>query len=79
VVLLSGQGTRAGSAARGPHVVLLGPIAAVPEEQIDHPGGRRLRAILRPDAERGWGDPEIRSIWPEDIVTEWIEVEVVRR
>jgi hypothetical protein len=78
-VLLSGQGTRAGSALTRQHVVPLGPIDAVPEALIDHPGRRRIRAILRPDAERGWVDPEIRSIWPEEIVTEWVEVDVVRR
>jgi hypothetical protein len=78
-VILSGQGTREGSSAASPRTFSLGPIAPVPEDQLDHPGRRRLRAILSPDAERGWGDPEIRSIWPEEIVTDWVEVEVVRR
>jgi hypothetical protein len=78
-VILSGQGTREGVSATGPRTFPLGPIAPVPEERLDHPGRRRLRAILSPDADRGWGDPEVRSIWPEEIVTEWVEVEVVRR
>lgn len=77
-VVLSGQGT-----ARDEQVAVrtfpLGPIAAVPAEAIDRPGTRRLRAILTADPDRGWGDPEIRSIWPGTIETEWVEVEVVRR
>ena len=38
-----------------------------------------LRARLVPDPDRGWADPEVRSIWPGTIVTDWVEVEVVRR
>jgi hypothetical protein len=37
-----------------------------------------VRALLTADADKGWADPDIRSIWPEPIVTDWIEVEVVR-
>ena len=38
-----------------------------------------MRAILEANADRGWADPKIRSIWPEPIVTNWVEVTVVRR
>jgi hypothetical protein len=79
-LILSGQGTRAAdlempTIRRFP----LGPIASLPVEALGHPGTKRLRAVLVADAERGWADPEVRSIWPEAIVTDWLEVEVVRR
>ena len=38
-----------------------------------------MRALLTADADKGWDDPDVRSIRPEPIVTDWIEVEVVRR
>jgi hypothetical protein len=77
-VNVSGQGSRAG-AAESVRSFAVGPIASVPLVALDRPGRYRMRVILEPDAERGWADPEIRSIWPEPIVTEWFEVEVVRR
>ena len=42
-------------------------------------GNSRLRVILEPDLELGWGCPEIRSIWPETIVTNWVDCRIVRR
>lgn len=57
----------------------LGPIEAFPHEAIDRPGTRRVRAILKADPDRGWGDPDIRSIWPGTLETDWVNVEVVRR
>lgn len=79
-LILSGQGTK--TAAPEPATIRhypLGPIARLPEGTFDRPGRHRLRAILVADADRGWGDPDIRSIWPDPIVTDWVEVEVVRR
>jgi hypothetical protein len=35
--------------------------------------------VLKPDAELGWLDPAIRSIWPGEIITDWTEVEIARR
>ncbi len=48
-------------------------------EEIDRPGERRLRAILTADPHRGWADPDVRSIWPGEIVTDWATVRVIRR
>jgi hypothetical protein len=77
-VVLSGQGLRAG-AAESVRSFALEPLAPVPLDALDRPGRHRMRALLEPDAERGWADPDVRSIWPGPIVTEWVEVEVVRR
>ena len=77
-MILSGQGERAG----GPPAVrsfALGPIAPSSPVELDRPGPYRMRAVLEANADRGWADPDVRSIWPEPIVTDWIEVQVVRR
>ena len=77
-IVLSGQGTgRAEPEAsrRFP----LGPLAPLPPDSIDRPGPRRMRVILNADADKGWAEPEIRSIWPGRIVTDWVDVRVVRR
>ena len=76
-VVLSGQGANRDEPAairRFP----LGPIASLPADAIHHPGERRLRAILSADPDRGWADPDIRSIWPGSITTNWADVRVVR-
>lgn len=46
---------------------------------LDRPGVHRLRVVLRPDADLGWASPDVRSVWPQPIVTDWVEVRVVRR
>ncbi len=77
-IVLSGQGTgRAEPEAsrRFP----LGPLAPLPPDSIDRPGPRRMRVILSADPGKGWANPEIRSIWPGRIVTDWVDVRVVRR
>ena len=51
----------------------------IPRDLIDQPGSRRLRVWLEPDPDRGWADPEIRSIWPGTIETGWVNLEIVRR
>ncbi|MFO0890817.1 MAG: hypothetical protein U0790_16935 [Isosphaeraceae bacterium] len=79
-VVLGGQGERAGGATSvTSRSFPIDPIAPVHEGWVDRPGTRRLRAILEPDAELGWTDPDIRSIWPGTLVTGWCDVEVVRR
>ena len=35
--------------------------------------------LARSDPDRGWADPDIRSIWPGRTQTDWVEVEIVRR
>ena len=79
-IVLSGQGnSRAESAgASATQSFAIGPIAPIPHEAIDRPGRRRLRIVLEADPDLGWTDPEIRSIWPGTIETEWVEVEIVR-
>ena len=43
-----------------------------------HGGTYRMRVVLEPTPERGWSDPLIRSVWPEIIVSGWVDVSVVR-
>jgi hypothetical protein len=38
-----------------------------------------VQALHTAEADKGWADPDIRSIWSEPIATDWVEVEVVRR
>jgi hypothetical protein len=35
--------------------------------------------VLEANADLGWTDPDIRSVWPGTIETVWINVELVRR
>jgi hypothetical protein len=77
-VILSGQGVP----TAGEPEIRRFPLPAestIGSVALERPGRYRLRAVLRPDPERGWADPAIRSLWPEPVVTEWVEVEVVRR
>lgn len=53
--------------------------ALLPPGLIERSGEVRLRAILEVDPHRGWAAPDIRSIWPGTIVTEWATARVVRR
>ncbi len=46
---------------------------------LERGGNYRARVVLEPRPERGWSDPDIRSVWPEPIMTDWFEVEIVRR
>ena len=45
---------------------------------LDRPGTSRMRAILDPDTRLGWADPEIRSILPGRLETDWVEIRVIR-
>jgi len=78
-VILSGQGLRSERSETTTRTFRIGPIEEIPREFLDHPGRQRVRVVLTADADRGWADPDIRSIWPEPIVTDWVEVQVVRR
>ena len=40
---------------------------------------RRLRVVLEADPDLGWIDPEVRSIWPGTIVSNWVDGEILRR
>jgi len=54
-----------------------GPL--LPTGAIDRPGRRSIRVVLTADPNLGWTDPEVRSVWPGEIRTDWVEVDVVRR
>jgi hypothetical protein len=77
-VILSGQGLSRGEAGQ-PRAFPLDPLSTAPSSAPDRPGPSRLRAILTPDPDRGWADPDVRSIWPGVIETGWVDVQVVRR
>ncbi len=80
-IILSGQGNGRAEVAGGSRTQSfpVGPIAPIPHEAIDRPGRWRLRIVLEADPDRGWTDPEIRSIWPGTIETGWVDAEIVRR
>lgn len=75
-IVVSGQGT---DAPAGRQRFPLRGDEPLPPDAIERPGTRRLRLALTPDPERGWADPDVRSLWPETITTEWVDVEIVRR
>ncbi len=82
VLVLSGQGLRPRSpddAGTAVQRIPLGEIASIDARVIERPGRRRVRLALEAAPERGWADPEIRSIWPGSARTNWVEVEIVRR
>ncbi len=82
MLILSGQGTRPRDAhdpATPVERIPLGEIVSIDARSIERPGRRRVRLALEPVPERGWADPEIRSIWPGATRTNWVEVEIVRR
>jgi hypothetical protein len=74
-VVVAGQGGATGN----DRSVLLEMESLVPAGSIERTGEVRLRAILEADPHRGWADPDIRSIWPGTIVTDWATARVVRR
>ncbi len=63
----------------GRRLVPIGPFAGLPAGTIDRPGEVRLRLHLAADPDLGWADPDIRSIWPEPLTTDWAPARVVRR
>lgn len=77
-LVVSGQG---GATAAEPDVrrFPIGPNVHLPPGTLDRPGEHRLRARLVADPSLGWADPDVRSIWPGAIVTDWHPVQVLRR
>jgi hypothetical protein len=56
----------------------LGPVQPIPAGVIERPGLRRMRVRLVADPELGWADPDVRSVWPGEMTTNWVEAEIVR-
>jgi hypothetical protein len=80
-LIVSGQGLP--HRGLGPAEVItrrfdLGPIPPLPAGVIDRPGVRRMRVWLQADPELGWAEPEVRSVWPGELQTNWVDVEIVR-
>ena len=79
-LVLSGQGSGAGqSSEAGTRTFPIGQLVGLPPGTIERPGTVRLRAILTASPELGWADPDVRSIWPGTIATDWAEARVIRR
>ena len=57
----------------------IGPIVAPAMHILEHAGEARMRAVLTPDPDLGWADPDVRSVWPAEVVTGWLDVRVIRR
>jgi hypothetical protein len=70
-----GDGTPSSQVRRFP----IGPIATLPEGTIERPGPRRVRIHLEADAQLGWADPDVRSVWPGAVATNWAEAEIIRQ
>jgi hypothetical protein len=81
-LILSGQGTNP-RAAEGSGAVVkrfpLSEIASIAPNVFERPGLRGMRVALESAPERGWANPDIRSIWPGRLQTNWTSVEIVRR
>jgi len=78
-VVVAGQGSGGTEAVTSTRRFPLGPIAGMPADAIDRPGERRIRAVLSADPDLGWADPDVRSIWPGTLTTDWATVRVIRR
>ncbi len=66
------------AASNGSKSVPIVPRDRLPGDAIERPGERRFRVVLTADPHLAWSDPSIRSAWPGDLVSPWIEVGVVR-
>jgi hypothetical protein len=81
-LILSGQGLaqRGGSTdSAGIRRFDLGPIIGFADRTIERPGPRRIRIHLAADPQLGWADPDVRSVWPGAVATNWVEAEIIRR
>jgi len=52
--------------------------APPPPGWVETPGEYRLRLRLTPEPHRAWADPDVRSLWPGEVVTGWAAARVVR-
>jgi hypothetical protein len=77
-IVVTGQGAGSAESSRERRFPI-GPISVAPSHEFLRPGSYRLRAQLAAVPERGWTDPDIRSIWPGTITTDWVGIELIRR
>ena len=77
-LIVSGQGTAA-NASPTQLVFPINPPKISPNDAINHSGMYSVRAILTCVEALGWTNPAIRSVWPGEILTNWVSVKVVRR
>jgi hypothetical protein len=80
-IVLSGQGPLPrGDESRSSEVrrIDVGPFAMIPDGIITRPGVLRLRLHLEADSQLGWADPDVRSVWPGQIATNWVDAEIIR-
>ena len=75
-VVVTGQ---SGTGAIATRRFALDEIQGWPADAIDRPGERKLRAILTAEPDLGWAEPDVRSLWPGTITTDWVPVRVIRR
>lgn len=78
-VVVTGQGGGGTRPAGGTLRVPLRPVESAAFNELDRPGARAIRARLVADPDRGWSYPDVRSVWPGTVVTDWCDVDVVRR
>jgi hypothetical protein len=81
-VVVNGQGLPRQGSPEAETVVRrfdLRPIPNLAANAIERPGTRSMRLSLEPAPDRGWADPDVRSIWPGQLHTNWVDVEIVRR
>ncbi len=71
-------GSLVATADEAPKTVPLAFDEGLSPSLIRQPGEYRLRVKLSPDPHLGWADPDVRSLWPEAVVTEWVTVQVIR-
>jgi hypothetical protein len=76
--VLSGQ-TVAHTVRAETKIVPLALTQSFSSPEIERPGTYQLRAVLEARPELGWTDPDVRSVWPGNITTNWVEVEILRR
>jgi hypothetical protein len=77
-VIIGGQDGGSSSRPFEARRFTIGPLAGHPADAIDRPGERRIRAVLTADPELGWADPDVRSLWPGTLTTDWVGVRVIR-
>lgn len=78
-LVVPGAGTPVRAGTGSSHRFPLGLTRGLQADAIDRPGRRAFRVRLVADPDRGWADPDVRSIWPGTVETDRVEVEVVRR